>query len=416
MVEIAKGPTITCPAFIAAPIAVIATYATRDEKGNPIPPFPVAGATVTLFYSAAVPIIVGTTPYYSKTTNLVGLAESCFTTGYFVEARIQKTGVDFGSGVGVQHKIGSKSGIDRVFSNTFFIEARTPPPGYVPPKLPPVVVPCVGTIDAAVPDIKEMLKGFTTLPSGIFVRLSTTVNGVPRNIPFKITVTPPGREYVMPAYEANISNREINVLNIIQSFGAEQLNKEHKIKIESLLPDCEIYPKEFTIPPLIPTGIPPVAPCTWKTQAGIDIPSILQLPFNISIANANWLCNGESTPINATAEVFIGAMKFYLPISAGSGSLSLSQYDITSIISAGVGVIPTIPEIPTPIPTLPAGCDKTGRVSDVAELQAWLTSCYPGKGYIAEGTGPLWKINRPVGTYFWGNKYEDIRAVLRGNP
>ncbi len=298
MVQLPTGPTISCP-FLSSPVAVIATY-----KGGLLP---VAGATVTFFYSTLASL--EGFPQKTATTNVVGLAEACFATGYYVQARIQKTGVDFGSGVGKQHIIGSKSGLDRAFNPTFIISALTP--GVTPP---PVVIPCFGTLSVSQPNFFEILNIRPPLPPSINVSpVTATVNDRPENIPIKIYVD--GREYPFAAS----ANTSIDVLRIIKYFGIDEINKGHTISIESAKTGCNISPStgSFLVPTLIPALPALPSPCTvWETTANISVPSILQAPFNIDIRDAFWICRdtGEKIPVNVPAEVYIAGQKFTIPL------------------------------------------------------------------------------------------------------
>ncbi len=300
MVQLPTGPTISC-SIGSSPVAVIATY-----KGGLLP---VSGASVTFFHSS---VAFRTDEYVTATTNLVGLAEVCLFSPRWVQARIQKSGVDFGSGIGKQHIIGSKSGFDRVFSQVFLIQALTPPPGVTPP---PVVIPCFGTLSVSQPNFFEILNIRPPLPPSINVSpVTATVNDRPENIPIKIYVD--GREYPFAAS----ANTSIDVMRIIKYFGIDEINKGHTITIESAKTGCNISPNtgSFSVPPLIPALPALPAPCTvFDTTANIFVPSVLQAPFNIDIRDAFWICRdtGEKIPVNVPAEVFIAGQKFTIPLS-----------------------------------------------------------------------------------------------------
>jgi len=410
------GPTISCD-ILNSPVAVIASYAG----------LPVEGATVTLFFST-----LASMEGFQKitaTTNAVGLAQACFPTGYFVQARIQKTGINFGSGIGVQHIIGVKSGLDRLWNPTFLIIALPCklPQVYNPATSkcePPPALPCGGIISITEPNWTSLLSG-PTLPGSIAVPFTITAASgaeIPDKIPIDIFIDYTKAFY----YEGKPGNNSIDILAIIRTvLGAAALNTAHTMTMVVNAPDCNIpAPPPLNIPPLIPAapafgiisipsvpkppkipypvkisidgilaGEPPISkevpagihnitaelkgmtniyrkvsvesgktltitdiafeeilvPCTvWDTTANISIPSILQLPFNIDISNANWICKatGEKTPVNATAELLVGAQKFYIPIYSGAGSFSLTQTDIDNII-AGIITTPTTPTTPT---------------------------------------------------------------------
>lgn len=497
MVTLPTGPTISCP-WLSSPVAVIATYAG----------LPVAGATVTIFYLGPGAV----TTYKSATTNDIGLAQECIKDWVHVEARIQKKGVDFGSGNGVQHIIGGKSGVDRVFSGTFFIVAL-PPKCTLPQVLNPITgkcetpalpvpLPCGGSISIAEPNWTDLISK-PSLPGTIPVPFTITADSgkqIPNSIPIVISVDDSIALYL----SGKPGDNSIDILSIIKTkLGVAGLSKEHRISIvaKPVNPKCNIPAQGFMLPRLLPeiigfpkgiikipsvpkppkipypvkisidgilAGEPPISkevdpgihnitaelkgmtniyrkvsvesgktltitdiafeeilvPCTvWDTTANISLPSILQIPFNINISNANWICKatGEKTPVNATAELLVGSQKFYIPIYSGAGSLSLTQTDIDNIIA---GII-TTPTPPTP-PTTPTGCDKTGRIGEpgnylvpLSEVQAYLGKCHPGG--VAETTTGTWagsfKIIRgaggkyPAGTYFWTTTWEDIRRL-----
>lgn len=394
MVDIPTKPTITC-GITESPIAVVATYA-----GGVLP---ISNAKVT-FKAAFFGYYGGGDVLY---TNFIGIAQKCYSFSVIgLGIFIQKDGVDFGDGTGNEHFIGDTG----IRTGPWFknVVAKTLPPGYKPPVINPE---CIGAIYANPPDFQSILANISTFPPPpIYVGISSVVNGSAKNVPIKINVSPPGKDIAIPGYEADISNRNIDVVATILSAESnpENLKKAHTITIGSSDPNCKITPAVITVPALIP-GFTEVTPCIWKTEAFVDMPPVLKTPFDISISGAKWICDGVPTPIGGiSAEVFIGAMKFYIPLSAGSGSLPISLSDIQSVVSGGVGSIPNV-DITLP---KPSECDKFGNVNNAAELQAWLTACYPEKGLRVEGGPTLWKIRRPSGSYFWGNKYQDIRGVL----
>lgn len=417
MVVFPTPPAITCPT-LSYPVAVVAIYKTPVGV---LTPFPVSGADVTFKYSPAFYIPTKVTEE-KFTTGIYGVVQSCVKTGHSVEAWIQKANVNFGAGIGKPFRIGITDKL-RFGLKVLTVEAVTPPPGYVPP---PTVIPCAGTLSAEVPDIREILSRSPTLPSGINIPISSTVNGVKQDIPIKILLD--NREYPFPA----TSNRSIDIIRIVQYFGLAELNRGHTVRIESTKPDCNIPPATFSIPPLIPTGpaIPTIpTPCAvWETAASIGMPPILQVPFNIGISNANWICKdtGAKTPINTTAEVYIGGQKFFIPISAGAGSLSLSQADIDKIIGAPAVPVPVPAPLPTPVPT-PTECEKTGKIGEpgkylvsLAEVQAYLNKCHPGGVAELAPPGPwtgAFKITRgaggryAAGSYFWATTWQGIRGT-----
>lgn len=280
MVQLPTGPTLSCP-FGASPVAVIATYA-----GGLLP---VEGATVTLFYSTLASFIGA--PMTTTRTNVVGLGEACFTTGYFVQARIQKTGVNFGSGSGVQHIIGTKSGWDRFFNPTFLIIARSLPPIIVPPPPPPL--PCLGSIGITPPNFTQLLSG-PAMPTSIPVPFTIVKDWgatIPPSIPLSIIID----DKVVSKITAVPGQNNIDILPLIKSLGTTALNSAHRLSIRPDLPNCSIPAQGFDIPAL-------VLPCSGSI-------SIKQLDFT-------QLLSGPALPPSISAPVSITGtgLQQYIPL------------------------------------------------------------------------------------------------------
>lgn len=280
MVQLPTGPTLSCP-FGASPIAVIATYI-----GGLVP---VEGATVTLFYSTLASFIGA--PMTTTRTNVVGLGEACFTTGYFVQARIQKTGVDFGSGNGVQHVIGTKSGFDRFFNPTFLIIARSLPPVITPPPPPPL--PCLGSIGITPPNFTQLLSG-PAMPTNIPVPFTIVKDWgatLPASIPLSIIID----DKVVTKITGQQGANSIDILPLIKSLGTTALNSSHRLSIRPDLTNCNLPAVGFDIPAL-------VLPCSGS----------------ISIAQPNFtqLLSGPALPTSISAPVSITGtgLQQYIPL------------------------------------------------------------------------------------------------------
>ncbi len=317
MVTLPTGPTISCP-LLHSPVAVIATYAG----------LPVAGATVTIFYVDA----GGVTRYESVTTNDVGLAQACVKDWLFVEARIQKTGINFGSGVGLQHKIGTKSGLDRLWNPTFLIIAL---PCDLPQIYNPITskcesLPCMGSISIPKPDWTSLLSG-PTLPGTIPVPFTITAASgasLPSSIPLIINID----DRKATSMTGTPGTNSIDILAIIRTFlGAAAFIDDHRLSIVADLPDCKIPVAGLDIPPLVPKEIL----CkVWETVANVTVPSVLQ-PFSaIFVSGANYVCKDfvKTEPVNATALVRIGSRIFNIEIRNGTGFLTLTKSDIAKLV------------------------------------------------------------------------------------
>ena len=322
MVQLPTGPTLSCP-FGASPIAVIATY-----RGGLVP---VEGATVTLFYSTLASLIGA--PMTTARTNVVGLAEACFTAGYFVQARIQKTGVDFGSGNGVQHIIGTKSGWDRFWNNTFLIIARSLPPIITPP--PPPVLPCLGSISIPQPDWTSLLSG-PALPGSIPVPFTITKGwgaSLPSSIPLII--------YIDDKKASTITgipgNNSIDILATIRSFlGAAALSSGHRLSIVANLPDCNIPAAGLDIKPLVPAAAPCsgligiVQPNFLSLLSGPTLPGSIPVPVSIT---------GTGLPSSIPLSILVDGSPVTTATGIRNGSVNI---DVLSIIrSLGAAALNT---------------------------------------------------------------------------
>lgn len=274
--------------------------------------------------------------------------------------------------------------------------------------LPALAVPCYGELGLNLDSVKDILSRFAKLPTSLNVPVFiTNATGDIGSTKINIFVggVPAGSTY---------AGGSIDLIRVLK----DRVSDLEKVNQITLVPESPcIERRTFDIPSLKPTGIVIELPCTvWETQAKVTMPQILQYPFSTYISGAKWLCKdtGKPFPIDGVdAEVYIGAMRFTIPIRSGAGSLALKLEDIKDIIAARAETI--APEIEAPA-RVTAECDKRGDVEGAAELQAWLSICYAGKRYRVEGLGPLFKIVRENGSHFWGKRYQDIRDVLRSNP
>lgn len=307
MVQLPTGPTLSCP-FGASPIAVIATYA-----GGLVP---VEGATVTLFYSTLASLIGA--PMTTTRTNAVGLGEACFTTGYYVQARIQKTGVDFGSGNGVQHIIGTKSGWDRFLNQTFLIIALTPPP------LPPIpTLPCQGSISIPQPNFTQLLSG-PSLPGSIPVPVSITGTGLPQSIPLIIYLD--DRVVSRPTMYGSSINLDLK--SIIPYTG---LSSSHRLSIKVDLPKCNIPAAGLDIPALIPAALPCsgllsiLQPNFLSLLSGPSLPGSIPVPVSIT---------GTGLPSSIPLSILVDGMEVTTATGVRNGSVNI---DVLSVIRSSLG-------------------------------------------------------------------------------
>ncbi len=405
MVSLPTIPTLSCN-IGESPVAVVATYA-----GGLIP---ISGAKVD--FQAGL-LFLATTQ--STTTNILGLAQSCWGIPREVGAYIQKDGIDFGSGLGVKHYIGN-SGFRTAPYMFPKVVAKTLAPGVVIP--PPTIIPCVGTITANPPDFSSLLSKLTSPPTSILIPVSVT--GSRTSVPMRITVD--GIE--VGRNSAGYSSFDlINVLNYV---GAN-IFIAHTIKIESTATDCTIQPATFVSPSLRPTGIPTCS------QVATTIDSINQ-PTEITDFNAVFyvylrgvkeVCKTDPTdpafiknlPAGTPGTISIGNLTttFYLTDN-GIADLDLSKLiNLQSLITPTQVPTCTPPQVYNPVtgkcetPTRP-----TGKLNgNVAAAQGYINTYHPGKA-VAQVDDPGWenfgsvKIVRSNGTYFHAARLEDISRFM----
>jgi len=416
----------------------------------PLPPTPVQGAKVQFSYLPSLsPLATRTTT--TLTTDSNGIVTSpCFSTLQHISYSVQHDNVDFGRGKGAW----SSDPMEQRWLN----------------KDIPFAV--MGVADIQCPTGTSLMsaEGFNSLGSipeidaGTLTANFAGYGTVPiAGVPFDVyimtvkigsgtTTNTGGLTWKSPKPLIDLPIKELLgtfvVIKAEVKFGACVIHSARSLTLPALCTPPQVYNPatgkcETPIPVCTPPQIynpatgkceTPTVPCIeWETNAAVSIPSVLKMPYDISISNANWKCKatGAKTPVSTTAEAYIGGHKFYIPISGGAGSLSLSQADIDKIIGAPITppvTPPVIPPITPPVtpPVVPTECVKSGKLGvpgtflvSLAELQAFLNKCFPG-ATAEPGTGTwtgAYKITRstggkyPAGTYFWTTRWEDIKGT-----
>ena len=365
MVEIPKGPTISCP-WLSSPVAVIATYAG----------LPVAGATVTLFYLGP----GGVTTYKSATTNDIGLAQECIKDWVYVEARIQKTGIDFGSGNGVQHKIGGKSGPDRFVSGTFFIEALScklpqiynPITGKCETPAPSLPLPCGGTISIAEPNWTDLISK-PSLPGTIPVPFTITADSgkqIPGSIPIDIFVDDSRALYL----SGKPGDNSIDILSIIKTkLGVAGLSKEHRISIvaKPADPKCNIPAQGFTLPRLLPpcSGLIGIEPPDFTSLLSKpSLPGSIPVPVTVT---------GKSLPPSMTLSILVDGTERTTRTVVKDRSINIDILSIIRSLPLGAAALKDSHkiDIKSKLPDcdiLPAFIDIPALVPEITEIIGFL--------------------------------------------
>lgn len=356
MVSLPTSPSISC-GIGEAPVAVVATY-----SGGTVP---IPGAKVD--FSAGTFIFADTK---SSTTDILGLAQACHQLVRQVSAYIQKDGIDFGSGVGIRHMVGN-SGL-RTGPYMFpKVVARTSAPGI---QLPPISVPCFGTISADTPNFQSLLFGLTSPPTNIVVPIRLTGNRA--TVPMRITVD--GRE----VERKDSGFTSFNVINVLNTIGAD-FGKSHTIIIESLDQSCNIQPATISVPPLRPSGTPSgLCSQLGTTVDSVNHPSEIIDPsgtFFVYLRGIKEICKSDPTNpafINKLPRGTRGTIKL--------GNLStdffltddgISDIDISRIIDLR-SLLSTVPPQPSPAlgvqPTVVSKQYKIGVVNCLNKAVAWL--------------------------------------------
>ncbi len=420
MVSIPTEPTISC-GIGQIPVAVVTTY-----KGGLLP---ISGVDVE-FRGLAIPFVPQEKE--SKTTNILGLAETCKIVYTYIEVWVKKTGIDFGTGSGNWKLVGS----GRPSSPTFYKQESTTSPGLAPP--PPITSPCIGTITADVPNFSTLLSGLSLPPTSILIPVSVT--GSRTSVPMRILVD--GKE----VEKKSTGFTSFNLINALNYVGAD-INVAHTITIESTSTECSITPFTFTSPSLKPTGIPslPVIPtptqlCSQLMTTPDNPPSHqseitdLNSTFYVYVRGIKEVCKSDPTnpsfinkvPKGTPGTVTLGNLSstFYLT-DDGIADLDLSKlFDLKSL-SGFTGGLPS----PTPVVTQQVTQQtptKTGNLGEpgifyvsLPEVQTYLNQYFPG-GIAESGTGTwtgAYKITRgtggkyPAGTYFWTKTWQDIKQL-----
>ncbi|MFH1296354.1 MAG: hypothetical protein ABIJ04_03670, partial [Bacteroidota bacterium] len=252
-------------------------------------------------------------PMETKTTDTGGMVQTCVGWARYIEAHINKSGIDFGSGVGARHKIGSvPGGPGREQGVLMTVEATTPPP-------------CSGTIGLALPDLTAISK-LPTLPFDIPAQITTMVNNQPANIPLAVIID--GKEITSAT-----GNTSIDILSIVRMLGFDALKSEHTLVLEPRVPCSIPSAGPFTIPKLLLD--PKDILCkVWETVANVTVPPVLQPLSAIFVSGANYVCKDtdKTEPVNATALVRIGSRIFNIDIRNGTGYLTFTKDDIAKLV------------------------------------------------------------------------------------
>lgn len=305
MVQLPTRPTITC-GFGYVPVAVVATYA-----GGMIP---IQGARVS-FKAAFFGRYGGGDVFY---TDPLGIAQNCYILSVIgLGAFIQKDGIDFGDGVSVEHLIGD-SGI-RTGPYMFpKVVARTSVP-------PPPKPPCSGFMSVSLPNFTDYLSS-PKLPSSIPISLNVSGTGLPESIPLAILVD--GRNVTTVSVEQGPKN--IDILSIIKILGTASLNSGHEIVIRSTLADCYIPQTAFSIPPLVPAGLPCsglmsiVQPTFPSLLSGPALPGSIPVPVSIT---------GTNLPQSIPLSILVDGNPVSTATGVRNGSINI---DVLSIIGTSI--------------------------------------------------------------------------------
>lgn len=322
MVEFPK-PTISC-GFGSVPVAVFGKY-----KGGVVP---IPGASVTIYVGAVFPFLPMTViPLF---TDRLGVAQTCITAGRYNEVWIQKGDIDFGSGLGAMHKIGSNPGGAGSF--TYSKDALTlptckPPQIYNPitgkcetPALP-VPLLCGGSIEIAEPNWTDLISK-PSLPGTIPVPFTITADSgkeIPTSIPIDIFV-----DDSRAAYQTGIpGSNSIDILSIIKTkLGVAGLSKEHRISIVAKPsdPKCNIPAQGFTLPRLLP-------PCTGVISIGEfeDLTQIINKPSLPGSIPVPVTVTGKSLPASMTLSILVDGTEKTTRTGIRDASINI---DILSII------------------------------------------------------------------------------------
>ena len=406
---LATGPTLSCSSG-NAPVAVIAFDGI----------LPVQNAQVTILSTYSIMGIVLDSKRHDLTTNIMGLAQVCeenrLTKSYAVEAWIQKSNVDFGSGPGNPHHIGTVTGLIRAATPfTLFkaIAAPTIPPIPVPP-VPPVPDICTAWKTAATVSLPNQLNPLSTIVN-IYnakwncpnLNTSELISGVGR---LKI-----GRFSTNFNIDDGLAFFDLkNKLSL--SALLSSLAGVGSTNVEILIPNKDTGYTTFTKSISIPTiDIPDI--CTvWDTVATPNVPATMATSFPISVSGAKYVCRDfdDAEMVNGMGKIEIGGYTFDLPIQNGYGRVNLEDLMDLSTLTGfpSAPTVPTVPIIPETIippdisPYEPGSTTITLYLNDYIRNKIYtpVRGAYWGAGYFSR-SGGYYNIHKATDASGTGDKY-----------
>lgn len=375
---LATGPIKICSSGFA-PVAVIAADGI----------LPIQNAKVTILSTYSIAGIILDSKRHDLRTNVAGLAEVCeenrLTKSYAVEVWIQKSNVDFNSGPGQPHRLGTYSGLVRAAMPLVLLNAFAKP---------------------AIPSVCEAWNTVSNVTIPVLLR---------PDIPFPINIT--GAKWECPSLGTSepisdidavlrVAGRNYNFrlvngvggINLedaipdIPSFITQTLASGlSRIDIDVLIPNKDAGYTTFTRSVALPTvDIIPGICTAWKTAANINIPATLSPSFPITISGANWICEdtGESTLIDGTGKLEIGGRTFDLPIQNGYYKFNLEDLIDLSTLTGLADVVTRPTTIPTPETIIPEYISPYGKGSTTVTLYL--------SDYLRR------KIYTPIRGAYWG--------------
>lgn len=284
---------------------------------------PIQGVDLKLYVGAALPF-QPLIELKGKYTNSAGVAGYCVKNRQYAEAWIRKSGMDFGSGVGVRHKLGAVTGTQR----GFFV----PKPyifKYIGELKPPDICTAwktVSNISVPVllrPDIPFPIKIFGAKWECPSLGTSDPVSGV------EGILRVGGRNYKFNLINGSGSINLEDAIPDIPSFITRTLSSGlTRIDIEVLIPNKDSGYTTFTKSASLPSRYIIPGICTvWDTVAAPNVPARLSAPFPISVSGAKWVCRdtGEPEFIEGIGKIEIGGYTFDLSIRNGYGRVNLED-------------------------------------------------------------------------------------------